>query len=310
MVDKSLNSYIVKIDNNHADFSPAIFAIYKYLKENKSKKLQKIIEKYSGVYFSPSLLRSFLENPAGCLFSELVEDSVSVYAEAGTITHQALEEYYRIPPFARQAHHLENIKNYKLNMIEDKHLYNLVNNYISNYFNVNDYLNGKLSIEDQLECDCELRIKDDLIINGENVGRCSCIIDRVDYRNGKVFIVDYKTGMMNSKKLTFDGYLSQLLIYKLLAEQELNESVSGTYICGLKDKKYFELDCSKENENKLHKMINKFNNHIDKCHNSMIYNYTNKGFFNTPKMSAFRSIMTDTSLQNVEIPIEISTGTF
>ena len=57
------------------------------------------------------------------------------------------------------------------------------------------------------------------------------IVDRIDYRDDKIYLIDYKTGSPTAEKCNdFDGYLPQMTMYRWAIENEFDMEITNTYL--------------------------------------------------------------------------------
>ena len=282
-------SEIFKINNQYID----CYKLFEELKEIEEGEY--IIRKYDGSYFSPSFLKSFTTNPAGSIISLFCKQEENEYLKIGTDCHLALEKFYSEG---------ERTKERLMSLISEITSDYRAKNYISNYWDTKDYLKD-YDDYDTFKCDCELKGKSEIYIPKYNkkLPLCSYIIDRIDYRKDKIFIVDYKTGQFNANTLTFDGYLAQMLLYKWITEELINKEIDGIYLCSLKNKVYKKCDDSEENERKLIDIIDNFFEELNKNYTNKIYEWTDKGYFNSDELKKYRRLMNDENIN--KIPVEL-----
>lgn len=317
-----LETYFAKLDNDHIDCTPFFIEVQeciqnilkKYNKQHKTNftyigkdeygsNLQNILNRYSGDYFSPSFLKSYTTNPAGCFYSMFCEDDVSAASSIGTTFHSIMETFFkegeRTPERLAQ-------------LCEEQSLegqFDKIKEYANGFLSTKDYLNDPNYME-PLKCLCETRGRDKLYVNslGVTTPTCSYVIDRVDYREDGIYIVDYKTGKVSAKNATFEGNLAQMIIYKWAAESYYNEKIKGVYICDPGSSLYRECDCGLENEKLLWEHIMKFFDQLNKDNRQRIYTYTDKGYFLNDQMKEFRRIMNDPSIRMAKIPLQVLIG--
>lgn len=320
-----LETYVVKESNTKINanklFMDVEELIYKILKKTNSRKsfidkklyggnLQLLLNRFSGDSCSPSFLKSYTTNPALTLMNNFFSDSDDTYIRVGNVFHKIMENYFNLKEENRTKENLlqlmdEEIK--KDELVQTKLIKELVDGYLKG----GDYLKeGKKDSE--LKCLTEKYGSDFLYVKSLDTTipiRLSYVLDRVDFRNGGLYIVDYKTSKNVGDGASFDGYLSSMLIYKWAAEQLFNKPVKGGFLSYPRTKeKYVELDFSKESEEKLLEKINSFLDDIKKSSRLRTYTYTDKGYFNTKDTSEFRRIMNDSLLWDVKIPVRIYIG--
>ena len=202
---------------------------------------------------SASTLNLFIKNPY--LFYEQkilgiddIEDSKYLsYMDQGTLIHEVIEKLYN--PFKQidlELKHIEKMRRNIDNQINESFidLYSkkpegknlifleIVKDYITNILNFEkQQLNNEnahikiLSLEE--------RLSSEITVNNKKV-KINGIIDRIDLFNGKLRVIDYKSGFVNPTildiknlhKIKLDyrySNLLQLLIYKLLVSNNYND---------------------------------------------------------------------------------------
>ena len=284
-----------------------------YISKGYGSGLQSTLQRFSGEYFSPSFMKSYVTNPAlnfmQTFFTEGANDATAI----GTIFHACMEEYYLLPPEERVRSKLWEIEMKHLGPDTDK---SKVDEYIEGYMGVKDYLHPRKELDDKaLQCVTEHRGR------ASNLYVKSCgytipcavsyVADRVDTRDGEYIILDYKTGHPKDEAVTFNGYLGSMLLYKWAMEQELNCTITkGFLICpgNTASKKYLELDYSKENEEKMIENIDMFYKNFMKDNRSREYAFTGAGYFTSDDAKAYREIMNDNTIWMAKIPVKIYIG--
>ena len=322
-----LVSYVAKIDNHTIDasglFTDVRETIANILKEyNRAHKtkysyidkdqyggnLQQFLNRFSGNYFSPSFLKNYVTNPALCLFSTFFEENANDATAIGTTFHAILEEYYKLPPEERDRNKLWQIEEAHILEGQDK---NKLDEYITGFIESGDYLGGKMD-DTKLECQTERRGRELITVKSLNYTLpCSVayIIDRLDYRDDGIYIIDYKTGHPKPEAASFNGYLGSMLIYKWGIEQELNIKVKGAYLlCPGNKEKYIKLDFSIENEKIMIDKIEQFYKNFQRDNKRRVYEYTDEGYFTSDDAKAFKNTMNDNTLWMCKIPVKLYIG--
>lgn len=314
-----LETFFAKIDNYKIDCTPLFMEVEEclqqilknYNKENKTKltflhedmygyPLQALLNRFSGNYFSPSFLKSYQDNPATCFYSMFCEEENISATSIGTTFHSIMEEFFKSDN--RTVDSLYEIKN-KLVLPgqEDK-----IDSYIRGFLNTKDYLTNNLQ-EFNINCICEYKGKGKLYIPKFDtlLPTCAYVIDRIDFRGEDIYIVDYKTGSVTDKNLTFSGNLAQMIIYKWVIEQKFKTGVRDVYICSPGNERYMKCDCSEENQKILLDEIQQFFMNFKKDNLRRVYRYTDKGYFTNSQLQQFREIMNDNSIRMAKIPVKI-----
>lgn len=301
-----LNDILKKTNSMHK-------TTFSYIAKGYGAPLQSMLSRYSGDYFSPSFMKSYVEDPALNFMSNFFIEGANDATAIGTTFHKILEEYYKLPPEERIRTKLWDLEMQYLGPDQDKMK---VDEYVSGYMDIKDYLHPRKELDDtKLECVTEHRGR----ITNLYVKSCnytipcavSYVADRVDTRDGENIILDYKTGHPKDSAVTFDGYLGSMLLYKWAMEQELNCDITKGYlICpgNTASKKYMELDYSKENEEKMIEKIDRFYRNFMRDNRSREYSFTGDGYFTSDDAKAYKEIMNDNTLWMAKMPVRLYIG--
>ena len=321
-----LDTYFAKIDNETIDCSPFFIDLEEakgeilkdYNREHKTHftyldesmygyPIQSILNRFSGSYFSASFLKSYEDNPAGCFYSMLCTDDAGSVTRTGSIVHKILEDYYLLPKEQRTQEKLLEIRDNNLLEGQDN---DKICQYVDGYLNTPDYLTNKKLDDTQLDCECEYRGKSKIYVKEYDLQlpTCAYVIDRIDFRGDDIYIVDYKTGSVTNKNLTFEGNLGQMILYKWVVEQRLDKEIKDIYICAPGHQKYMQVDCGKENQEQMIERVNNFFSQFKQDNARRVYNYTDKGYFTNTQMKEFREIMHDNSIRFAKIPVKVYIG--
>ena len=180
--------------------------------------VEHIYRKYNTDYFSPSFLKSFTENQFGCLAHDIYNTGESNVR--GINFHKVMELYYQLPKGERTR---EKAVELTKEVCTDD----------GSYEKVLEYLGGTLD-DNSLECltehsgKCEIFVKS---LGKKLPMKMKYIIDRLDYRDDKIYLIDYKTGSPTAEKCnSFDGYLPQMTLYRWAIENEFDMEISATYL--------------------------------------------------------------------------------
>ena len=324
-----LESFVAKIDNKNLDASSLFVDIRetieailkKYNTKHKTKytyidkgqyggNLQSMWNRFSGDYFSPSFLKNYVTNPAMCLMQSFFEESVNDATAIGTTFHKIMELYYQLPPEERVREKLWEIEASTMSEGQDKAK---LDEYITGYIKSGDYLGGEMN-DKLLTCDTERygRTKENLTIPkfGYTLPcALSYVVDRIDYRDNGVYILDYKTGHPKPEAVTFDGYLGSMLLYKWAMEQELGIQIDHSYLIapGNSDP-YMKLDFSEDNQKKMIDIIDRFYRQFMRDKSRKIFEFTNQGYFTTDDARSFRSVMNDNTIWMAKLPVKLYIG--
>ena len=328
-----LVTYVAKIDNSTIDAN-ALFvdvneATVKILKayNNKHKtknlaiykgygsNLQSLVNRFSGDYFSPSFMKGYITNPALNLMQNFFEEGANDATAIGTAFHKVLEDYYKLPGEERRRDKLWELEKAVLAENPDMNKETL-DEYINGYYDIKDYLHPRSELDEKtLKCVTEHRGRAENLyaksIDYTVPCAVSYVADRVDYRGDDVIILDYKTGHPTDSAVTFDGYLSSMILYKWAMEQELNTTINKGYlICpgNTASKKYMQLDYSVENEKLLAEKIDRFYKDFMRDNRSREYTYTDEGYFTSNDAKKYKAIMNDNTIWMSKIPLKVYIG--
>lgn len=304
LVNKILKSY----NNKHKTKNVAIYKGY-------GSNLQSLLNRYSGDYFSPSFMKGYKTNPALNLMQNFFTENANDATAIGTAFHKVLEDYYNLPPEERHREKLFELEAKVLaeNPDMDK---SILDEYVVGYHDIKDYLHPRSALDDTtLKCVTEHHGRATNLF-AKSIGytvpcAVSYVADRIDYRDNDVIILDYKTGHPTDSAVTFDGYLGSMILYKWAMEQELNTTITKGYlICpgNSVSKKYLQLDYSKENEEKMAEMIDRFYRNFIRDNRCREYEFTGDGYFTSDDAKRFRSIMNDNTVWMSQLPVRLYIG--
>lgn len=315
-----LETVIVKYDDETIDcsqfFKDANIVINDILLKNGLTKIEKdsygsklsaLVHRFSGTYFSPSFMKSYLTNPATAFLSGLVEEDVRDATSIGTHTHRILELYYKQDKDKRSRDELLQYLDSVPAEIKDQ-----VKKYLEGYIPSMDYLDETKYLDDkELDCVCEYKGKSDIYIPKFDINiplACSYVVDRIDIRDDKLYIIDYKTGYQTNKSASFDGYLGSMILYKWVVEQDFSLNVAGGYLSTPGNvEKYIPLDFSLVNESKCVEQVIDFCEKFKTDVNNHIYNFTDKGYFSNKELKKFREFMNNGKGSGI-YPIKVYLG--
>ncbi len=257
--------------------------------------IQTLLKRFSNTYFSPSFMKGFMDNPANVLIGSFAQAKVNDATEIGTVVHKIFELYYKQDKNKREQSQLLDLM--KENLLEGQDE-ETVRKYIEGYLGIPDYLDRSIPLDDKkLDCFCEYRGKCNIVIPKFNLTvdlPVSYVVDRIDVRKDKLYIIDYKTGYQPLKSASFSGYLGSMILYKWVVEQDFGMEVAGGYLCTPgNQEKYIDLDFSLVNESKLYDMVNEFCKGFASCTESRQYPFTDKGYFTNDDLKRFRQEMNE-----------------
>ena len=319
--DDYLQSTLLKLDNKHIDANTLFSDIDIVLNQLKAKtgdndikygaygsSIASLKKRFAATYFSPSFLKGYVTNPATALYGNFAKEEVNDATAIGTTVHKVLELYYKQPKKERNRDQLLKILNeVKPEGQDDKTLLT----YINGYKESTDYLKSGALDDTALDCFCEYRGRTAVVIPKFNLSLpipVSYVVDRIDVRDDKLYIIDYKTGYQSAKSASFDGYLGSMILYKWVVEQDFSMEVAGGYLMAPGNKeKYLPLDFSLVNESKMVDQVFNFYEKFKKDTETRIYDFTNQGYFTSTDLKHFKEIMNEPSV-NKTIPVEIYLG--
>ncbi len=282
--------------NGKLDCSEYFIEAQKILRQRKFKEeygntLFYTTERFSGNYFSPSFLKSYMTNPALAFYSMFVrDDDVNAPHMIGITVHKILELFYKGKERSKE-------EIYKLldSCLMEGQNRNQVKYYIDKYINIPDYLNGSKLNHSELKCQCEYKGKVDVYIPKFNIDlpcKVSFVVDRLDYRDDEYYLIDYKTGRPRESATGWDGHLTSMILYKWAIEHLLNIDIHKGFLCTPGNSyKWMEIDYSLENEVRALEIVFEFYNKLKEDLKTYTFDYTNEGFFSTPQLKEFRKKM-------------------
>lgn len=315
-----LESYVLKINNRKIDANKLFIDIEEAIQFIKKKhkithkkldkkfyggNLQLFLNRFSGQVVSPSFFKSYTTNPALCLMSNFFSDSDDYYIQLGNLFHKFMENYYSLKKEDRNKENCIRLLK-ELNIAEEYKQAMLV--MVKNYFNTESYSNKELT-----NVEVEQYGSDFLYVESLDYTtpiKFSYVLDRVDFREDGIYLLDYKTSKNIGKGDTFDGYLASMLFYKWACEKKYNTELKGGYLVypQVKDNMYVPLDFSKEKEIELVKKIDKFNTNFKKDARLKVFEFTDEGYFNSKDSKAFKDVMVDSLKYNYKIPVRLKIG--
>lgn len=250
---RTLKTYIIQ-ENDQIDAKQ----LFKDLKDvvEKDKKLgieidrkhpaQKLLNKFSGQYISPTMVRGFYNCAANQIYNSLLPYDSTRVTSVGTTVHSILQEFYEADGPLRTIELLDSITDKYCQLNHEFDLQrNQVKFYINGFKETPHYLTGNPMDHKNLICFNELFIKEKCSPLGISIPLTIYnAIDRVDFNEDGIYSIDYKTGKYFSPEVfSFDGYLPQLISYAWGIEAAYGEKVKKAYILtpGF-TKKYHEMD--------------------------------------------------------------------
>ena len=249
---RTLKSYVIQegytINANH------IFEELKKIVEEDEKNgieitrrhpAKRILNKFSGRYISPTMVKGYYDCAAGQLVNSLFPYDSTKATSVGTTTHLIFQKFYELEGKDRTMPNLDKITE---QIIEENHEFdrqkNEVRNYVKGFKKAGSYLGGPIDHQ-SLNCFPELFIKETCSPLGVTIPLpIYNVIDRVDFLDSGCYILDYKTGTyLSDSVFTYEGYLPQFISYCWSIEAAYGEKVKKAFMFtpGI-EKKYHEMD--------------------------------------------------------------------
>lgn len=206
---------------------------------------KRILNKFSGRYISPTMVKGYYNCAAGQLVNSLFPYDSTRATSVGTTYHSIMQEFYEAEGKDRTMDLLDSLtekfiaKNHEFNTQK-----NQVRAYVNGFKETGNYLGGEMDHKN-LNCFTELFIKETCTPLGITIPLpIYNAIDRVDFLDSGCYVLDYKTGTYFSDSIfTYDGYLTQFISCCWSIEAAYGEKVKKAYMLtpGI-DKKYHEMD--------------------------------------------------------------------
>ncbi|MBR2558256.1 MAG: PD-(D/E)XK nuclease family protein [Methanobrevibacter sp.] len=218
------------------------------VKIDRTHPAKRLLNKFSGGYISPTMIKGFSDCPANQLLQALTPWSPTAVTSIGTSTHSIFQKFYELPSGERKIETLDKIKEEEIiafGQQDSAQAVRDINWYVEGFKNTNDYLDLSKPVDhDNLNAFNEVHIKGTPKPLGVEIPKpIYTLMDRVDFRGenmDEVYIIDYKTGRRIDDYYvrSMDGYLPQLITYKWMVEMEYGMEVQGAYLLtpGTKDK--------------------------------------------------------------------------
>lgn len=194
--------------------------------EEKSAK-SKIFNRFSGGYFSPTFVKSFMQCPAQTFINSCIPRSSSEILNFGSCVHKVFERIVREKIWDDKKRCLivadEEINNFNVKAPNNINL--LKTRYIDNFLSAKDYVDESKPFDyDKVQMFPEEFFKDDLSVFDVPLGSCFNLMDRVDVRDEGIFVIDYKTGVppfnAQKKEEFISSYINQMICYSWMIEKK------------------------------------------------------------------------------------------
>ena len=244
--EKSRFIYQMEIEETHKIiykvFNPTINSESTEKELIKTPGVLKKLKELASTGFSPSSLENYLKNPQEFYYKNLLnvfdkEEKGAISPRIiGLIFHDSLERLYK--PFVNKKIKIDKIllslskvneivkECFLKNDIKDFKkgkkaiVFEIIKNSISSLMNndINDLKEGNtikiIDLEKKMDCSLEFKQIDFSV-------KLKGVVDRIDERNGKVRIIDYKTGLINPSEVLVKSFCSCFVLTHLKSMQLL-----------------------------------------------------------------------------------------
>jgi hypothetical protein len=273
---------------------------------------QKIINRFSGLYMSPTFLHGFNECQASQVYNSLMPYIPSDYTSIGKTTHSILQNFYNQKKEDRDLSTLDIIKDKLINENNQEKQRKAITIYIEGFKNTPDYLYPNKPMDHKsLDCFQEVFMN----------GNCSplgvklplpiyCLSDRIDIRNEGIFVIDYKTGTRLKYGIeTLNGYAPQMICYSWMIYEKYGEKPSGAYLlCPGTKEKIVKIDInSLKNQSIYIERIFKFRDDFLQSSKTKEYKEQKMQYCNYCKMKKFCNVFNNQKKNtNIQIDYDIT----
>lgn len=280
-------------------------------KTDRKHPAQKLLNRFSAQYFSPSNVKAFRDCPASQIIQTLMPFEPNDATEIGKTVHSVFEKFYNLEGSDRELPLLDKFLDEELEGKEQTHLKGKIQPYIDGFKNTPDYLDRNKEMDHKnLTCFNELFIKGKFSpLNVELPYKMYSLADRVDFRGQYAYIIDYKTGQyLNKKILTMEGYLPQIIAYKWAVEETYGVEVAGGYLLVPGTKQLIaDLDInSLENQSRYIDIIFQYKEDSQKMAETRIYPVNNMNKYLKQKLKKYATIENTEEYQTLKIDYDVS----
>lgn len=177
--------------------------------------LSRLYNKFSGEYFSPTFLKSFIQCPMKCFLNYFDKKETTPILNLGSATHKVYERIVgekALTKSAQEAIANEEFKNFNLTPSQKSTYVKYINNFIK----FDNYDGIKLFSRDDIKYFPEYHMNEkNLNILNCDLGACYTLLDRLDIKESKreINIVDYKTGRISDIGHIVESYTDQFITY-------------------------------------------------------------------------------------------------
>lgn len=272
---------------------------------------QKLLNRFSAEYFSPTGVKGFRDCPASQVLESLMPFVPSEATAVGKTVHSVFEKFYNLDGPDRDVEMLYKFMNEMIEENDQENIRDKIQLYIDGFKNTPDYLDPNREMNHkELVCYNELFLKGQFSPLGVALPYSMySLCDRVDFRGDYAYIIDYKTGTyLRPQILTMDGYLPQLIAYKWAVEETYGVEVKGGYLLvpGTKQK-IAELNInSLENQSKYIEIIFKYKEESQKAAKTRMYPVKNINKWLKQKLNKFATLTEVDGGIKIEIDYDIT----
>ena len=193
--------------------------------------LQHLINSTSAGYLSPTAMKSFMQCPANYVIQKVTPRDIRAATTIGSAYHKIMELWYSEDKENRTEDRIYAIADEFIKKENQEENKDDIYYYIKNYLKSEDYLGGKMKHE-QLDCSTEQFFKSVVYPLGVKLpAKVYCLVDRIDFRDDGIYVIDYKTGRGATNDYIINGYLPQMIFYKWVVEAEIGEKIKDVYLC-------------------------------------------------------------------------------
>ena len=277
---------------------------------------QKIINRFSGEYMSPTMLKGFFDSPATQVHQSLMPWIPSAATAIGTTVHSIFEEFYSLDKDKRDTDILYDLLEKYIEENDQEDERKEIKHYIDGFIQTPDYLDQSKEMDHKnLDCYNEVFMKGEVAPLGIHLPLpIYSLSDRIDFRevDGELgaYIIDYKTGKWIAKDTpTMNGYLPQAICYKWMVEDKYGVPVKGAYLLtpGAKQK-IVQLDVnSLKNQSMYIEEIFRFKKEIQESAKTRIYPWKKPRYLGSERQKEFNKLfMTNAPDQEIKIEYDIT----
>ena len=270
---------------------------------------KKLINRFSGGYFSPSMIKGFNDCPAQQFYGSLMPWVGSDITAIGQSVHLIFQEFYNSKPEKRIFENLDIITNDVIDKNNQEKQRKVIEMYVQGFKDTPDYLDISRPMDHKnLVCYNELFMKgEDCHPLGVKIPLpIYCLTDRLDFRDEGVYVIDYKTGTyLNPKISTMQGYAPQLMCYGWMSEALYGEKIKGAYLLipGTKQKILEVKITGLQDQSMYIERIFKYKEDIQRIAKTRIFNEKTMQYCKSCKFNKYCNLANNKN-EDIEIPVE------